>query len=428
MKDSLLDQLHLINPWLKNKDQIWKVELFFHRTQLEFLVKKSWDDLCTVLVGPRQAGKTTLGFYICNHLITQKRFLEVIYLNCDFKEIRDFLKSPSFVKELCDHFSLERSIFFIDEVQRLKNPGLLLKSLIDLKLPHKILASGSSQLEIKSKVTEHLTGREIESIILPMSYQEYINYIDVEKIMLFGAYPQIIKKQEENKYLLKRLYENYVNKDIIEFLKIGEPDSMQNLISLIAHQSGQLVNYQQLSIDCQMSVHKVRNYLTILEQTYVIAKLKPFVGNKRTEVTSNPIIYFLDNGFRNQALNNFFPLHNRSDEGLLVESFVFQEILKLKFNHHADFNIYYWRTKSGAEIDFILQGRELVPIEVKYKNFEKVNITKSFRSFIDAYSPKNAFILTKNFNYTVEIKSTKIYFFSVKQFSSFIDKVANFLI
>lgn len=417
MKSELLEQLHLTNPWLKNPEKKWHIDTFYFRLQEGFLKKSSWDELCTVIIGPRQAGKTTLGFHTCKQILAEGRFSQLIYLNCDLKPIREFLKTPVFIQKLCEHFSLEASIFFIDEVQRLPDPGLLLKSIIDLKLPHKIIASGSSQLEIKSKVVEYLTGREIEATILPMSYEEYKSHSELEDVILYGAYPQIIKNKTDKDLLLKMLYRNYINKDIIEFLKVEEVDELQSLVTLLAHQSGQLVNYQQLAIDCQISVHKIKNLITILSETYVIKKIKPFVGNKRTEITSNPIIYFLDNGFRNQALNNFTSLENRNDTGLLIENFVFQEILKLKLINNMNYNIFYWRTKSGAEVDFVLQGNEPLPIEIKYKNFEKPTISKSFRSFIDAYQPLQAIIITKNFYAKKQVKSTTVYFIDLKNIS-----------
>ena len=124
-----------------------------------------WDRLWTVLVGPRRAGKTTLGKYLCQQLLNQGRFKELLYLNCDLEGVRTWLKSPLFIQEGMKQFNLTSPIIFIDEVQRLPSPGLLLKTIADLNLPIKMIASGSSQLELKSKVQEYLTGRQLSSIV-----------------------------------------------------------------------------------------------------------------------------------------------------------------------------------------------------------------------------------------------------------------------
>jgi predicted AAA+ superfamily ATPase len=189
------------------------------------------------------------------------------------------------------------------------------------------------------------------------------------------------------------------------------------MMSLIAHSSGQLLNYQTLATDCHVSVSMIRNYLSTLEKTYVLQMIYPFTGNKRTEITSNPKCYYLDNGFRNQALGNFSPLLNRTDKGLLVESAVFQELLKYKVQHFLDIKIYFWRTKSGAEVDFIFYKNQdcFYPIEVKYQNFTKPTVSRSFRSFVDAYQPKKGFIITNEFSGHLKIEETEIFFTPLRQ-------------
>lgn len=411
MDKELLSIIQELNPWLLDSaQQIIDKSQYRPRKDLGFLLKPDWDKLCLVLIGPRQSGKTTLGKMICQELVSQKHFDSLLYLNCDFLEIRQALDSVLIIKEIIDELKIKNSIVFIDEVQRLESPGLLLKTLIDLKLPIKLMASGSSQLEIKSKVQEFLTGRQLEALILPFSYQE-IEPIDEKVVSIYGCYPDVFFGNEKE-VLLDQLYKNYINKDIIEILKVGKPDVMQKLITLVAHASGQLVNYNQLSIDCKISSHILNNYLDILEKTYVIAKITPFVGNKRKEITSNPKYYFIDNGFRNRALQNFSALDSRADNGLLIESAVFQDILKYKTQNFLSFDIHFWRTQSGAEVDFVLYKNQssFIPIEVKYRQINKPTVTRSFRSFIEAYQPKVGIFITKNFIKKINVSGCEIHF------------------
>lgn len=331
-------------------------------------------------------------------------------------EIREWLASPAFIQEACETWHLKKPIFFIDEVQRLPNAGLLLKVIADLKSPFKLIATGSSQLEIKSTVQEHLTGRHLECLVLPLSYLELSSTRVLHDSLILGCYPQIVQSREK-KILLAQLYRDYVTRDIIEILKMSKPDVMEKLLTLMAHASGQLVNYNQLSIDLRVSVPTVLNYLNILEKTYVIREIKPFVGNKRTEITSNPKYYFIDNGFRNQALKNFLELEERTDSGLLVESAVFQELYKFQTQYFKDFQIYFWRTKSGAEVDFVLyqNNQKLVPVEVKFRNMNKTQVTRGFRSFIEAYSPPFGVVISKNWKGELTINNCKIQFIPFEQ-------------
>jgi uncharacterized protein len=413
----IVKEIQQLNPWLVKKEIFYyKKDNYLPRMQQSFLLDAEWDPLWLLLVGPRRAGKTTLGFYLCHQWLQEKRFEQLIYLNCDYPGIRHFLDSPVFVDELLTTFQLTRPILFIDEVQRLETPGLLLKAINDLNLPIKMLASGSSYLEIKSKVQEHLTGRELESLVLPLSYFELDPQYPLEDQLIFGAYPQVTQASKKQT-LLTQLYKRYINKDIIEILKLNKPDALEKLITLVAHSAGQLVNYQQFANDCHISVPTVQSYLTILEQTYVIAKLTPFVGNKRTEITSNPVYYFIDNGFRNQAIRNFTDLFLRADIGLLVENFIFQQLLKIKVQNFYDFEIHFWRTKANAEVDFVLYKNEdyFMPIEVKYRNLHRPTVHRGFRSFIEVYQPKIGIVITQSLIDTIQVESCCIYFIPLAQ-------------
>ena len=415
MKDRLIALIHQANPWLKKNESPVLENHYIPRLQADKLLLPEWDSLWLILVGPRQAGKTTLAKYISHELIKQKRFGTLLYLNCDLLEVRQWLTTPLFIQEAIDFFQLEKPIILIDEVQRLESPGLLLKACADLKLDIKMIATGSSQLEMKSRVQEFLTGRQLEALILPLSYQEIGNVNEINVIN--GCYPAVFKSTEKAIFL-RQLYQNYINKDIIEILKINKPDAMQTLITLIAHSSGQLINYNQLATDCMVSTSTIQNYLSILENTYTIYRVTPFVGNKRKEIISNPLFYFIDNGFRNQSLHN-----SRQDMGLLIQSAVFQEILKFKIQNFYDLTIHFWRTQSGAEVDFIIHKNQdcVIPVEVKFRTMNKATITRSFRSFIDAYQPRYGFFITKDFNQKITINHCEINFISFSRLDVFFE-------
>ena len=402
-----------INPWLSsNKSNFLNKIDYIEREFDDLLIDPEFDDMCLVLTGPRRAGKTTLGLHISEKLIfSQKRFNNLIYLNCDHHKIREWLSNTLFLDEIFTEFKLKNPVILIDEIQRLKSPGLFLKSIIDLSLPIKIIATGSSQLELKSKVQEAMTGRNLSEIVFPLSIRE--GEVDWQQRMIFGSYPRVIQASQPNlkQKLLEQLFLDYINKDIIEILKLRNSDILNKLITLVAHSSGQLVNYNQLAIDCGVSQATIKEYLYILEATFVIIKLTPFVGNKRTEITKNPVFYFFDNGFRNQALGNFLSLESRTDIGLLIESFVYQELYKFIKNKN-NIKINYWRTKSGAEIDFIISKTPeiIIPIEVKYRNLAKASISRGFRSFIDAYNIKHGFVITKSLIANLNINGCEIKF------------------
>lgn len=118
-------------------------------------------------------------------------------------------------------------------------------------LPIKHIATGSSQLEIRSKVQEFLTGRQLSSLILPLSHEEWSMENSLDEVLIFGTYPQVLRSAKKE-IQLKEIHNRYIQKDIVEILKVGHPDIFQNLVALLAHSSGQLVNYNQLvsSLKC----------------------------------------------------------------------------------------------------------------------------------------------------------------------------------
>jgi len=427
VKDQLIKLVHQANPWLKSPKLPLIQADYIPRLQTEKLLLPEWDSIWLVLAGPRQAGKTTLAKYLSQQLINQKRFETLLYLNCDLLDIRQWLTSPLFIQDAMEQFELTNPIILIDEVQRLENPGLLLKACADLKLNIKMIATGSSQLEMKSKVQEYLTGRHLEVLVLPLSYPEIGEFSESQ--LIYGCYPAVIKSSEKV-ILLRQIYQNYISKDIIEILKVSKPDAMQKLVTLIAHSSGQLVNYNQLAVDCLVSIPTIQHYLSILENTYTLSRVTPFVGNKRKEITSNPIFYFIDNGFRNQSLHNLSrDLDTRQDVGLLIESAVFQELLKFKVQNFYDFTIHFWRTQSGAEVDFVLHKNEncIVPIEAKFRTMNSPIVTRAFRSFIDAYQPRHGFFITKDYNKKVLINNCEVHFISFSRLLCLFDRLKEVL-
>ncbi len=423
MDKKLLSLIKLTNPWFDTPSISYLQEAEYHpRLQGELLLSEEWDRQWLVLIGPRRAGKTTLGKHLATQFVDSGRYQQLIYLNCDYTLIRQHLTDPLAIVELAKHLKLDNPVIFIDEVQRIENPGLLMKAIADLELPYKLIASGSSQLELKSKVQEFLTGRQFVATILPMSILELGSEYIWENHAIWGGYPQIIASTQKQ-LQLGQLYDSYIQKDIIEILKVGKPDTLQTLLVLIAHSSGQLVNYNQLATDCQVTIKTVQNYLSILEQTFVLSKIKPFVGNKRSEVTSNPVYYFIDNGFRNYVLDNFTSLFGRQNAGLLIESLVFQELLKFKVQSFLNYSIHYWRTTSGAEVDFVLKSGSdnLLPIEVKYQNFAKPAISRGYRSFLQAYRPAEGVILNKNQTGSIEVEGTKVHFIPMDELIDLFD-------
>ena len=147
-----------------------------------------------------------------------------------------------------------------------------------------------------------------------------------------------------------------------------------------------------------------------MEKTYILHLLRPYYANKRLEIVKNPKVFFYDTGLRNALIDDFRKMDSRQDKGALYEDHIFAEFVK--GNH----DVKYWRTKSKAEVDFIIEDR--TPVEVKSAP-GKALIGKSLRSFIGKYHPAEAYIFNKNLFNIIKIDNTNIRF--IYHFSSIVE-------
>jgi len=391
----------------------------------------------TIIIGPRQVGKTTILDQIEKYLLQEQKVSSnnIFRFNLDVVTDRTLFNSQedviTFIKSRKKEG--EKIFFFIDEVQRIENAGSFIKGVYDLNLGIKFILTGSSSLEIKAKIHESLTGRKKVFQVFPLTINEYLRYIDPElfrvirdgndvldfdlaKLMkvvsdfsVFGGYPRVVLETNTNKKIaiLEELYTSYLDKDIVGFLKIKKIDSFNKLISLLSVQVGSLLNNNKLATEVGIEVKTLNEYLNILENTFVISLIRPFFTNSKKELVKSPKIYFVDNGLRNFALTKFSDLKSRDDKGAIFENAVATELVK---NVKTPNTIHYWRTDQKAEMDFILRtgSGELIAIEVKAKNMEKVMLSRSYYSFLNKYSPKQAFLINFNLRKKAEIKNNYV--------------------
>ncbi|MBS3099260.1 ATP-binding protein [Candidatus Pacearchaeota archaeon] len=404
--------------------------------------------------GPRQAGKTTLMFILREHLLKKKiPEKNIVFLRCDDFDISEpFTKDPKeFIKS---HLSNEeRHYFFMDEYQYIADGGKKLKLLYDSFPNIKFIISGSSSLELKDKTAKYLVGRVFYFTIYPFSFGEFIKSRDerlsniyeeknrgvidlilrgddfavkediflreisklFEEYVVFGGYPEVIKTNdtETKKMILKNIYDTYINKEIIELLKINSVDTFRTVVNLLASQHSNLLNFDSIASDSKSYFKEIKRFLSVLEETYVLNLLSPYHKNFSTELKKNPKIYFLDLGLRNYIVKNFNIIDLREDRGKLAEGFVFAELNNLL---QDKIEIKYWRTLAKAEVDFILVGEEVLPVEVKYSSFKKPNIDRSLRNFINRYKPRRAIVVTKDYIESFKIENTTIKFIPICYF------------
>ncbi|MCD4793985.1 MAG: ATP-binding protein [Bacteroidales bacterium] len=368
---------------------------------------KPWLNTHDIIVihGSRQTGKTTLLKLFMQDIpennfeyldLEDSRLLEI----CEqgYENIINYLLQKGSLKQQ------KRFYLLIDEIQYLKNPSSLLKLLHDHHPEIKLIVTGSSSFEIKSKFKDSLVGRTINFELYPLDFEEFLIFkkrkYDLRKpisskliiedliklykeYIIFGGYPKIVLTETilmKEKYL-QQIIDTYIKSDIRDLAKIRHIDKFNKLLRVLANQSGELLNINELSNTARIAKQTVEQYLFILENTYIIQLVKPFSKNVRSELFKTPKIFFVDTGILNMLNLKYLP---KEISGNAFETSVFSEFLK---NTEKD-SINFWRTQDKKEIDFVILQKDTISLfEVKINalKFKKTPM----KYFASKYNPLN---------------------------------------
>lgn len=357
------------------------------------------------IIGPRQCGKTTLMYHIADQLGSSK--ISII----DFEDRDELNLFVHDVKAFADLHVKGQEYVFIDEFQYATEGGKNLKYIYD-NYPAKLFITGSSSTELSVQSIQYLVGRIFIFNLYPFSFREFLNYRDPKlsrllaqtsdlgpeiikrtnsyyaEFNIYGGYPRVVlsSTNNEKETVIKNIFNTFLLKEINQILNYRNEFKLTKLISALSLQIGNSVNYNELSAVTGFNYKELLEAIDILEKTFVIIRSSPFFKNKRLELVKSPKFFFVDNGFRNMAIKNFLQPSNRTDIGALNENFIASELVK------QGYPIHYWRTKSKAEVDFIIEKQgEVIPIEVK-TTLKMPSMSRSYRSFLEKYSPLRGFI------------------------------------
>ncbi len=331
-----------------------------------------------VVYGARQVGKTSLMKYLLEHHLGANSF----YFDLELPALLELCnKGPEETyRYLIQKGADERRRIFllIDEIQYLDDPAKFIKIMCDHYPKVKLIVSGSSTFEIKKKFKESLAGRTVNFELWPLAFEEFLVFkrkayslsgensetVNRELVSLakefirFGGYPRVILEPQEEKKLtyLSQIISTYVRKDIRDIGNVRNIRAFNHLVEVLASQSGQLLNVFELSNTLGISQESVREWLDLLENTFIIRRVAPFHRNLRSELTKNPKVFFMDTGMMHLLWLKEFPqvIHGNS-----FETFVLNELVKSRKK------VNFWRTTNKQEVDFVVSGKELWGIEAK---------------------------------------------------------------
>ncbi len=345
------------------------------------------------IFGPRRVGKTTLIKSLPDLGVTN-------FLNGNRRrdvQLLQRLESAGDVDVLLNG----SDTIVIDEAQRVPNIGLIVKMLVDANEKTKIFLTGSSSLELAQGVRESAVGRLVNRRLWSLSLNELANEYgwgqvatDIERLMVYGTYPEVVTSPEEAIGTLMDYVEDIMYKDIFELGGIRNSSSLRTLVEMLARRIGQEVSYESLARDTKLHSQTVERYIDLLEKCFIIRRCGSFSRNLDNELKKGKKVYFCDVGVRNAIIDDFSPFSAREDAGALWENFFFMERLKKHDLERTFVRQYFWRVrgsrlKAGTmqeysrEIDFIeVRDNRMEAFECKLNPKKKDSGGTEFR---DAY-------------------------------------------
>ncbi len=328
------------------------------RTAETYLRKVAGHYPALTITGPRQSGKTTL----CRKVFPEKK-----YISLENLDTRQYAADDprGFLAELPDGAIL-------DEIQNA--PGLLsyIQSIVDAEdRKGQFILTGSQQFEVSNAINQSLAGRTAILKLLPFSIEELGALqldLSINRLLLSGFYPRIWKEQLDPALALANYLETYVERDIRQLINIRDLSLFHRFLTLSASRVGQLLNINGLAADAGISHQTARNWMTLLEASFIVFRMPPFFTNIGKRLIKAPKLYFYDVGLAGHLLGLESELHISRDplRGNLFENMIVIEALKYRLHRGKRSNLSFYRDSNGNEVDLLIGlGPDFFPVEIK---------------------------------------------------------------
>ncbi len=329
------------------------------------------------VIGPRQAGKTTL---VCSALPDYE------YVSLETPETRQFAQDDpkAFLKRYAG-----KVIF--DEVQRVPHLLSYLQGIVDQSGQQgQFVLTGSHQLELRAAISQSLAGRTGILHLLPLSMAELsaagIVFDEAAEYIHHGFLPRVYDQQQRPYTAYANYYQTYVERDVRQLIHLKDANLFEKFIKLLAGRVGQIINYQSLASDVGVDSKTVKQWLSILEASFVVFPLPPYFENFGKRVIKSPKYYFTDTGLLSYLLDIEKASQVTRDPlwGSLFENLVVLEALKARYNQGLTANLYFFRDYQGNEVDLLYKsGSALMGVEIKAAATWHGSFKKGLRRFAD---------------------------------------------
>ena len=439
-KEFLIEYIRKKNIWWDIKKVEERDKGIERKEYIEKIYQNLKLDRIICLSGIRRSGKSTLLFQLIDNLLKDGvKPQKILYVKIDdligkIDDIRDIVK---IYQEITGIDPKNEKVFFLfDEIHFLKKWQFQLKYFIDAKYKSKFIISGSSKTLLYKDSSESLVGRIKFIDVFPLTFREFIEFnnikLNIQRSLKYETvkrvYHKILPKKEKILFLFRQfldvgcfpewfkiknlsqwqriLTEDYLSliifRDIVHIFKIKDPVLLEKLVNEIAQFSTNRFNYSSLSNRLDADRETIKLYLYYLTSSMLIFISEVYFKTKKARERLEKKIYFWEEGLRKALTLD-------KDEGKAVENVITWHLIKKGFEEKQFFKPFYWKNK--YEVDFIFDGKELVPIEIKYQDYTK--ITKGIIEIMNKFKIKKGIIITKDLLEKKEIDKKEVLFIPV---------------
>lgn len=311
------------------------------------------------LTGPRQSGKTTLAKAV---------FGDKPYVSLENPDERAFAQTDP--KRFLARFPQGA---VLNEVQRCPELLSWLQGVVDeRRIMGDFVLTGSAQFDLIAGISQSLAGRVGRIELLPLSSHELAQAsllpASLEQVMLQGGYPALYDRPVSPHDWFANYIATYVERDVRQLLAVRDLGQFQNFVKMCAARTGQLLNLTSLGADCGISAVAARQWLTVLETSYIVTLLKPHHRNYGKRLVKTPKLYFLDVGLAAwlMGIRDAETLQTHPARGALFETWVVGELYKQRLNRGQPLDLFFWRDSTGTEVDIVIErANGLEPLEIK---------------------------------------------------------------
>lgn len=318
------------------------------------------------ITGPRQSGKTTIAKAVFEgYDYVSLENIDTRLLASD--DPRGFLQTHS-------------GKCIIDEIQHVPELLSYIQTIVDEeKVNGRFILTGSQNLLLLEKISQSLAGRTAVVKLLPLSQIELHEFPDFhlgnyEEVIFTGSYPGVYDKNILPLDFYSAYLETYIQRDVRQIQNIKNLNAFTSFIKLCAGRTGQILDYSSLASDTGISVNTAKEWISVLEASYIVLLLQPYYKNFSKRLIKTPKLYFYDTGLASFLLNirDEKQLGTHYLRGSLFENYILLELLKHRLNQGLQSDIYFWRDNKKNEIDCIIDKVEPLALEIKSgKTFTK---------------------------------------------------------